>query len=85
MPDIVRIRNVSGRDLHVQGRHLEHDTVIDVPGKVLKPDEYRKRMDLPESYPLPDDTALIDDGKQVTSWPTELYAVERTTSKSKGE
>lgn len=84
MPDIVRIRNVSGRDLHVQGRHLEHDTVIDVPGKVITAADYRKRTGLPDDYPMSDDTVLIDNGVQVTSWPTELYAVERT-SKSKGE
>lgn len=84
MPDITRIRNVSGRALHIQGRDVDHDTVMDVPGRVIKPDEYRKRQGLPDAHPLPDDTVLIDDGRTVTSWPTDLYAVERT-AKSKGE
>lgn len=83
MPDIVRIRNVSGRTVLVQGRQLEHDTVIDVPGKVISSDEYRKRHELPDGHPLPDDTVLIDDGRTITSWPTDLYAVERT-AKTKG-
>lgn len=82
MPDIARIRNVSGRRLHIQGRDVDHDTVIDVPGRVIKADEYRKRLELPDGHPLPDDTVLIDDGRTVTSWPTDLYAVERTTKKT---